>query len=235
MEQYLTLWLEGPLQAWGYDSRFDIRRTLGFPTRSGLSGLLLAALGASGEQCDLLGKLAEFPLTVYSFANETTPVLEDFHMVGNGYGDSEWEKLMSPKTADGKTPVGGGAKLTYRHFLVDRHFAAVWKMPEEFAGKFSSALQQPVFELYLGRKCCVPAEFIFQGIFDTETEALAKLRELSEKKGLNVQWAYREVSLEEIDEDTLLLNDVPLRFGIHKIYRERSVRKEPVCFENHDE
>ena len=73
MKKFLTLWLEGPLQAWGYDSRFDTRRTLSFPTRSGLTGMLLAAAGASGPQQELLAELAEYPLNVYSFHDSHSP------------------------------------------------------------------------------------------------------------------------------------------------------------------
>ena len=226
MEKFLALWLEGPLQAWGYDSRFDTRRTLDFPTRSGLTGLLLAASGDSGPQEELLAKMASFPLTVYGCGGDSAR-LTDFHMVGNGYdGSSKWEKLMTPKKSDGSTPVGGGAKLTYRDYLVDRCFAAIWQMPASFAGKFADALRAPVYDIYLGRKCCVPSELVFQGCFDDEAGALAHVRELAVAKGRSLSRIYREVPDSEADEETLLLADVPVRFGIHKLFRERNVKKE---------
>lgn len=53
---YLLLWLEGPLQAWGHDSKFGVRNTLNFPTRSGILGLLCCAHGAGGEQREWLEK-----------------------------------------------------------------------------------------------------------------------------------------------------------------------------------
>lgn len=225
MKKFLTLWLEGPLQAWGYDSRFDTRRTLSFPTRSGLTGMLLAAAGASGPQQELLAELAEYPLNVYSF-HDNGPALTDFHMVGNGYGSAtNWAKLMAPKKLDGSTPVGGGAKLTRRDYLVDRCFAAIWIMPEQPAEKFAAALRNPVYELYLGRKCCVASELIFQGSFPTESEALARVRELAERKKRMPEWVYQEVPEREADSESLLLADVPLRFGLHKLYRERCVNK----------
>ena len=229
MDKYLTLWFSGPMQSWGYDSRFDTRRTLNFPTRSGITGILLAASGASGPQEDLLAELTEFPLTVYSFDDENKLTLTDFHMVGNGYNDTQWEKMMSPKTSDGATPVGGGGKLTYRQYLLDRCFGAVWQMPETICRKFSSALQNPVFDLYLGRKCCVPAELIFQGMADTECDALAKLIDLAGKHHLTLRYAYREVAGCGNDTDTILLADVPLRFGLHKVYGERFVKKESLA------
>ena len=47
---FLLLWLEAPLQSWGVDSKFGRRDSIHFPTKSGVTGLLLCALGASGEQ-----------------------------------------------------------------------------------------------------------------------------------------------------------------------------------------
>lgn len=231
MERFLLLWLEGSLQAWGCDSRFDTRNTLDFPTRSGLSGLLLAAKGASGPQTQLLEKLAACPLTVFSFDSASTAGMVDFHMVGNGYDDStKWGKLMSPKKSDGGTPVGGGAKLTYRHYLLDRSFAAIWQMQEKEAEDFSAALQNPVFEIFLGRKCCIPSEMVFQGSFPVREEAMTRMQRMAEAKQLSPANCYREVSEKEYDEETLLLADVPLRFGIHKLYGERYVKKEVFTF-----
>ena len=44
----LFLRLEGPLQAWGVqESKFVVRRTAEAPTKSGVIGLLCAALGVS--------------------------------------------------------------------------------------------------------------------------------------------------------------------------------------------
>ena len=226
MDKYLTMWFAGPMQAWGYDSRFDTRRTLNFPTRSGITGILLAALGVSGPQEELLKELADYPLTVYSFNDDNNLSLTDFHMVGNGYDDSHWGRMMSPKTSDGTTPVGGGSKLTYRQYLLDRCFGAVWQMPETACKRFAAALQQPVFDLYLGRKCCIPSELIFQGIRDSEEDALSILTTLGEKHQRTLQYMFREVTECGDDTETILLADVPLRFGLHKVYGERWVKKE---------
>ena len=41
----LLLRLAAPMQAWGVDSDFETRRTLPYPTKSGVIGMLAAALG----------------------------------------------------------------------------------------------------------------------------------------------------------------------------------------------
>ena len=226
MDKYLTMWFTGPMQSWGYDSKFDTRRTLKFPTRSGITGILLAALGASGPQEELLAELTAYPLTVYSFNDEKSLSLTDYQVVGNGYDDSSWGKMMSPKTSDGGTPVGGGARLTYRQYLLDRCFGAIWQMPEAVCEKFAAALQRPVFDLFLGRKCCVPSEMIFQGMAESEHEATEILASLGKKHQLVLQYAFRETAEAGEDTETILLADVPFRFGLHKVYGERWVKKE---------
>jgi len=51
--QYLALMLDAPLQSWGFASRFQRRTTGLHPTKSGIAGLLCAALGvAKGSDAD---------------------------------------------------------------------------------------------------------------------------------------------------------------------------------------
>ena len=44
----LALLLDGPMQSWGFTSRFTRRTTALHPTKSGVVGLLAAALGIAG-------------------------------------------------------------------------------------------------------------------------------------------------------------------------------------------
>lgn len=229
------LWLEAPLQSWGADSKFGRRDTLAFPTKSGVAGLLLCALGASGEQRELLSRLAPLRQTVVSFARIKTsnvgapqrtdrePLLRDFHMVGSGYDDSDpWESLLIPKTSDGGKAVGGGTKLTYRYYLQDARFAVVVELPLDLAKPMADALQNPVYDLYLGRKNCVPTDFIYRGTFMDEGAALMNACEIAQEKGLAED--FRVLDGEDIDKgDVLTLQDVPIQFGEIKRYRDRRV------------
>jgi len=233
---FLLLWLEAPLQSWGADSKFGRRDTLNFPTKSGVTGLLLCALGASGEQKELLSRLAPLKQTVISYnrsrtsnANEmqkvnSEPLLRDFHMVGSGYDDANpWETLLIPKKSDGGKAVGGGTKLTYRYYLQDARFAVVLEVPEELAKSFADALQNPVYDLYLGRKNCVPTDFVYQGTFENKEAALRQAGEIAQEKGVMVE-DFRVVDSEHSSNgDAMTLNDVPLQFGEIKRYRDRRV------------
>ncbi|HEX4974877.1 MAG TPA: type I-E CRISPR-associated protein Cas5/CasD, partial [Pseudomonadales bacterium] len=189
-DPYLLLWLEAPLQAWGHDSKFGRRDTLAFPTKSGVLGLICCAMGAGGEQRELLAEFASLEQTVVSFVRvasdkkqERPPLLRDFHMVGSAYDDQDpWQNLLIPKTSEGKKAVGGGAKLTYRYYLQDACFAVVLQTPLNRVDAVAQALQNPTWDLYLGRKNCVPTDFIYRGRFDDAAEAMAHAVEIAKQK-----------------------------------------------------
>lgn len=228
-DPYLLLWLEAPLQAWGHDSKFGRRDSLDFPTKSGVLGLLCCARGAGGEERDWLAAWADLDMQVVAYVQRDRkglpmprqPLLRDFHMVGSGYDDGDpWQNLLIPKTSEGKKAVGGGTKMTYRYYLQDMAYAVALQAPAAEAENVANALISPVWDLYLGRKTCVPTEFIYQGLFDTAEQALSAGQNLAEEK--NRAFALRVLHGEHPGE-VLTLNDVPLQFGTHKTYRDRRV------------
>ena len=229
-DPYLLLWLEAPLQAWGHDSRFGRRDSLDFPTKSGVLGLLCCALGASGEQREWLSRWAGLDMQVVAYVRQDKtslpvprePLLRDFQMVGSGYDDKDpWASLLIPKTREGKKAVGGGTKMTYRYYLQDMAFAVLLQAPAAEAEAMQAALLAPVWDLYLGRKNCVPTEFIGQGVFSTSEEALAAASTLAEAKKRIVSFRVRQGEHE--GDEIVSLNDVPLQFGTDKRYRDRRV------------
>lgn len=223
MYKYLLLWLAGPLQSWGSDSKFYRRDTQKFPTKSGITGLLLSALGAAGEQKELLEILAECPQDVFSFGDPYLPLLQDYHTVGTGYDITDpWQNKMVPKKSDGTRPTGSGVRITNRLYLQDQKFAVIIRITEDLGTALSKALENPVFDIYLGRKCCVPTDFLFQGLFDSYEEA----EQAAMKKAGDTPIAFKVKEGESDDGECMVLNDVPVRFGKYKIYKHRCVTLE---------
>lgn len=186
-EPYLLLWLEAPLQSWGHDSKFGRRDSLDFPTKSGVLGLLCCALGAGGKQTEWLAQWADSDMVVEAYVRQgkegkpviREPLLRDFHMVGSGYDDQDpWQSLLIPKTSDGKKSVGGGAKMTYRYYLQDMAYAVALQGSPTELETLAEALKNPVWDLYLGRKNCVPTEFIGQGVYPHLEAALNRAQEI---------------------------------------------------------
>ena len=136
----LLLRLAGPLQAWGYDSKFETRRTGREPTKSGVIGLLAAALGRKRDESidDLL--LPHFGVRV----DKEGELLHDYHTV---------------KMKSGKTYV------THRYYLSDATFLVGFESEnDELLKMLEQALYNPVFPLFLGRRSCVPTLPLVIGI-----------------------------------------------------------------------
>src|SRR5437667_11339910 len=99
----LALQLDGPMQSWGFASRFTRRTTALFPTKSGIVGLLAAAMGVDkfrSDETETIAHLAALRCTVLTLPRlqrgEPLPVLrlEDFHTIGGGYDPEEDWRAM---------------------------------------------------------------------------------------------------------------------------------------------
>ena len=93
----LLLRLAAPLQAWGADSKFETRKTGREPTKSGVIGLLAAALGLRRDEREALARLTGLRFGVR--VEREGQLLVDYH---------------TAKTQDEKTSY-----VTYRHYLQD--------------------------------------------------------------------------------------------------------------------
>jgi CRISPR system Cascade subunit CasD len=169
---YLALLLDGPLQSWGFASRFERRTTGLHPTKSGVIGLICAAMGlakGSPEEREVLRELAASNMMSISIPREAasggSPLpllrLEDYHTV------------LGTRRASGKR--NPDAVVTRREYLLDARFGVMVEGPRSVLERAAAALDDPVWGIWLGRKNCIPAEPIGRGLFDTEAQALRAL------------------------------------------------------------
>lgn len=145
----LFLRLEGPLQAWGnHESKFLIRRTAEAPTKSGVIGMLCAALGVSRQDADKkwLPKLGDMRMGVR--IDEPGLRWWDYHTVGAG---------MEMRIAEGEGKTKPGAMLTRREYLCDASFLVALHGEPALISELETVLKDPKWTLYLGRKCCPPS------------------------------------------------------------------------------
>lgn len=143
----LLLRLAGPMQSWGIQSRFTVRDTGLEPSKSGVVGLLAAALGrARHEPVD---DLAALKMGVR--VDRQGLLKMDFHTAGGSHrrGDKYGVAL-----ADGS---GVRAITSQRYYLADADFLVGLEGDDEkFLCRLDAALARPVWPLYLGRKAFVP-------------------------------------------------------------------------------
>ncbi len=145
----LFLRLEGPLQAWGVqESKFLVRRTAEAPTKSGVIGMLCAALGVSRPTAseEWLARLAALRMGV----RIDRPGIRwwDYHTVGAG---------MEMRIAEGKGKTKPGAMLTRREYLCDASFLLALHGEPDTIDELTAAMQKPQWTPYLGRKSCPPS------------------------------------------------------------------------------
>jgi len=216
-EKNLALYLDAPLQSWGYGSKFDRRTSLSYPTRSGVLGMICAALGVDRTDIDGLRRLDGLSMTVLCFGGGAR--LVDFHTVGAGY-DSKTEKQHIVRTADGKVSK---TVVTRREFLQDARFGVVLGGDEELLDGIASALLDPRWGVWLGRKSCVPASLICQGFFDSEEAAEEHLRGIDAPKLSHTVNShprrYTEVATFDEGSDTIM--DLPLDFATRRFAPRR--------------
>jgi CRISPR system Cascade subunit CasD len=148
----LFLRLEGPMQAWGsHESKFVIRRVMDAPTKSGVIGLLLCALGVSREAARNEGWLTRLSALRMGVRMDRAGMRWwDYHTVGAG---------MKMRIASGGSK--DGPILTRREYLCDASYLVALQGDTDFIAQLQDALVKPVWTLYLGRKCCVPSMPVF--------------------------------------------------------------------------
>ena len=209
----LLLRLAGPLQSWGVESKFETRRTLGFPTKSGVVGLLAAALGYSrDEPLDDLNKLY-FGVRV----DKEGELLRDYH-VARGKKDKD-------------------VYLTHRYYLADAIFLAGIECDDnDFLVKLENALHYPAFPLFLGRRSCVPTMPLVLGIREKSLlEALQnepwllpdwQQQKLRFDSNYNSNSRLRVIIDASVPNPSSILRDVPVSFSRkHRNFSLRSVEE----------
>ncbi|MFJ9845817.1 type I-E CRISPR-associated protein Cas5/CasD [Kitasatospora sp. NPDC101155] len=163
----LLLRLAAPLQSWGEISEFNERDTAPFPTRSGVIGLLAAALGR--KRGDDISDLTALSLTVR--ADRPGTILRDLHTVGGGLPASR-----TVTTAEGKKRSGATATLlSHRYYLTDAAFTAVITAESGLLDEWAQALQNPYWPPYLGRRSCPPEGPLLLGLVDDPLHHLVNL------------------------------------------------------------
>lgn len=197
----LLLRFAGPMQAWGADSRFDVCRTNREPTKSGVIGLLAAALGWRRDApLDDLEAL-QFGVRV----DREGVLLRDFHMV------------RSAKTA----------YVTTRYYLCDAVFlTGVFSEDEALMQRLAEAVSHPAFPLFLGRRACPPEGRVFLGLREEALEeALMHEPSLLSQQTMDPNKMTRMVL--EDPAGPARLRDMPVSFSpFRREYRYRAAKEQ---------
>lgn len=141
----LLVRLAGPMQSWGTQSRFKVRDTEREPSKSGVIGLLCAALGrcrpASVDDLAALrmGVRVDFPGVLQ----------RDYHTAGGAHRQGEKYGVVK---ADGSR---GDPVESWRYYLSDADFLVGLEGGLEALRALEAAIRAPVWQIFLGRKAFV--------------------------------------------------------------------------------
>ncbi len=147
----LLLRLAGPLQSWGVQSHFTHRDTGLEPSKSGVIGLICAALGKPRDEShpDNNGKPS-----LSALAGLRMGVRVD----REGIVKKDYHTAKDIMKAGGKPFVGlKETELSDRFYLADAAFlVGLESQDHELLRQIDTGLRQPVWMLFLGRKAFVP-------------------------------------------------------------------------------
>lgn len=221
----LLLRLAAPLQAWGADSKFETRKTNREPTKSGVLGMLAAALGIRRDQTEELEKLKSLHFGVR--VEREGSLLVDFHTAKAPKKSKSYttEFIAWIELALAKAPEENISYITYRHYLQDAVFLVGLESKDEaYLHLLEDALSHPAFPLYLGRRSCPPTLPLCLGIRESDLkEALLKEPDLCGK-----QEKQKRIVMDALpgERNIALQRDIPISFDPrHRQYADRAVQE----------
>lgn len=199
----LLLRFAGPLQAWGADSRFDVRRTNREPTKSGVIGLIASALGLRRDApLDELNRLY-FGMRV----DREGVLLRDLHTVRKDKNTSY---------------------MTTRYYLSDAVFLiGLHSDDEALMQRLEHAVRNPSHPLFLGRRSCPPEGRVCLGLRQMPLEeALKSEPSLIPPKPSKPGEPQRARIVLDDPHGTARLNDLPVSFSpYNRQYAYRAARE----------
>ncbi|MEW5895659.1 MAG: type I-E CRISPR-associated protein Cas5/CasD [Candidatus Omnitrophota bacterium] len=211
----LLLRLEGPMQSWGTTSRFDQRDTGKEPSKSGVIGLLAAAMGIDRDNWDDLEPLTKLKMGVRY--DQPGVLRKDYQTAGC----SELDTIIK---ADGSQSKDG--VVSERYYLADASFLVGMEGEDyNFLSRAHKALLNPQWVLGLGRKSYLPAEPIYlqDGLWNQPLrEALLSYSWFcSEESSQEVLFSF-----ESVDRSGRMVMDQPLSSFAERRFGSRYVQTE---------
>lgn len=214
----LLLQLVGPMQSWGTTSRFDQRDTGKEPSKSGVVGLLAAAMGIDRENWIDLNPLTQLSMGV----RHDRP----------GVPKRDYQTAQHIISAD-RSKIHDTA-VTTRDYLADAAFLVAMAGNDlAFLERIHAALCDPVWPLALGRKSYVPSEPIWMehAVQDMPLrEALARWPWIAILRRWETHPKTLLISLESDDGSGVLKMDQPLSSFTERRFGARLVRSEWISF-----
>lgn len=211
----LLLRLAAPLQAWGTESKFESRRTQREPSKSGVIGMLAAALGLRRD-----ADLSE--LTALRFGvrvDREGKVIRDFHTAQA----VKTEKKAKKEKTEEPEKIG---YVTSRYYLSDAVFLVGLESEDHaLLEKIETALRAPYFPLFLGRRSCPPTLPLVLGLREKDLETALREEDNQNQNARSIKRTRRYIRLDSMPDELegAVVRDLPISFN--PIKREFGYRR----------
>lgn len=166
MSHTLLMRLVAPMQSWGVQSDFTHRDTGLEPSKSGVIGLLCAALGKPRDESHP-DNLDKPPLTQLAQLRMGIRVDREGLLKRDYHTAKDVRKASGTSMKDTK-----GTEISERFYLADAAFLVGMEHDNlELLQRLDNALHHPHWSLFLGRKAFVPSEPVWlkNGIRENQT------------------------------------------------------------------
>lgn len=194
----ILLKFAGPLQSWGTSSHFEKRHSDFYPSKSAVIGMIAAGLGYRRDEEEALRELNKLHFAVR--IDQPGHVLRDYHTA------HKYKANMDPYIRDNEERT----YVTERYYIEDAVFVvAIGSEDDARMGKIETALKQPYFQLFLGRRSVPPTADFFLKVKTQDV-----LSALQEEEWHASQWYQKEASRELViysDADLADTDDVIYR------------------------
>lgn len=218
------------MQSWGSQSLFSHRDTEREPTKSGMLGLVGAAMGMSRSDGELLRKLTNLSMGVRVDREGT--VEREYQTAGGGEVPENFLAMHGVKVGRGYgVPKASGAEgetvLSERFYLADAVFLVALSGEKMLLEQVAQGFRNPVWPLFLGRKSYLATQpfLVRDGLKSADHPKEALVAHPFLPKQHSPKQERMRLVLETTPEHAhRIVHDVPLDFAKgHRVFAPRHV------------
>lgn len=168
--------LEGPLQSWATQSKFEVRDTDLEPSKSAVLGLVGSALGMERDDDAQLATLRTLAVAIR--VDRQGSILRDYHTAGGGtFRDRSEHGKRRYFVYDSTNCIPSD-----RYYLQDAAFTVALGGEPSLVERVVAALRNPHWPLFLGRRACVPSCPVLLGVVDASARDAVRGAPLAERR-----------------------------------------------------
>lgn len=238
--KHIVLGLEGVFMAFGTDSKYFIRTTDAYPSKSAIVGMICAAMGEFNPSESLLDALCG-TMEVDGYTNDVMTVYTDMQNMGAGYDESNDPFMakrslvrtnttnVSSRGVEKETKSLSASKISKREYLGDIKYRVVLTLPGKLADTVIAALNNPVHGPFLGRKVCAPTNKVFRSVHTNKADAMNEELFSGWKRFIAVRDGCVDIKLDgnkvpDIQVTNRIVSDVPVSFNrANRKYKSRQI------------